>query len=211
MLAATIYLKSREKGIGMRSPTSLEQRRDMSHSALILLHPGFEELEAIAPIDLMSRAGIEVTVASTSRSRTVDGRSDISVKADTLLEDVEENTLFDAVILPGGPGINAIRQDPAICKTLNRHYDAGKWVAAICAAPLILKDAGILTQGMAYTAFPATNEELPDAQASSLVRDGTVITSRGAGTATEFGLGIIESVIGTERASEIANSICWPH
>ena len=183
----------------------------MSHSALVLLHPGFEELEAIAPIDLMSRANIEVTVASTCDSRTVSGRSDITIEATTLLKDVDKHALFDAIILPGGPGINAIRRDPPICKILRRHHDASKWVAAICAAPLVLKDAGILTEGHSYTAFPATKAELPSAQESALVRSGNIITSRGAGTATEFGLGLVEWIVGEDRAREIAQSICWPH
>lgn len=183
----------------------------MSTKALVILHPGFEELEAVAPIDLMARAEIDVTLASALEQLDVKGRSDISIHASVLLSDVDETVLFDAVVLPGGPGINALRNNPSICSLLKRHHDAGKLVAAICAAPLILKDAGIITKGTSYTAFPATKEELPEAKEDSVVSDGNLLTSRGAGTATEFGLGIVEALKGEDLASSIAQSICCPH
>ena len=79
--------------------------------ALVILHPGFEEIEAITPMDLLSRAGIEVVSASINSKRSVTGRSSITLEADTVLNDVIED-LFDMVVLPGGPGIQAIRTTP---------------------------------------------------------------------------------------------------
>ena len=183
----------------------------MNKSALFILHPGFEELEAVAPIDLMARAEIEVTQVSLSGELAVTGRNGITLMADCSLNEIEKDRAFDVVVLPGGPGINQIRQHPAICELLKKQHECGRSVAAICAAPLLLKDAGCLDADSKYTAFPATKEELPAASKESVVIDGSMITSRGAGTATEFGLTIVEKLRGSDIKDGIAQSICWPH
>ena len=183
----------------------------MSPKALVLLHEGFEELEAVAPIDLMSRAGIEVTLASIEDSDQVTGRTAICIKADARLQDLDAETLFDVVVLPGGPGIGGIRKHGPICQLLSRHQKHDKHIACICAAPLLLKDSGLLTETTRYTAFPATAEELPNAIDTDVVTEGKLITSRGAGTSIEFALAIIEALIDSEKAAEIAKSICWQH
>lgn len=181
----------------------------MTQRALILLHPGFEEMEAVAPIDLLARAGVEVVQASTSSHLLVKGRNGITLEATRLLSDVAEQE-FDAIILPGGPGIKKLRDDARIIACLRRHHEAGKLVAAICAAPLLLKDAG-LAQDITYTAHPSTEEELGEARDETVVIDGHIITSRGAGTATEFALTLVRELCGEESSGEIAASICWSH
>jgi 4-methyl-5(b-hydroxyethyl)-thiazole monophosphate biosynthesis len=181
----------------------------MQLRALILLHPGFEELEAVAPIDLLARAEIKVTQASTSSSLNVTGRNGITLTATHLLSDVAEEN-YDVVILPGGPGIMQLRRDAQIIACLQRHHLNNKWVACICAAPLLLLDAG-LTKALEYTAHPSTAEELGAASSKAVVIDGHIITSRGAGTATEFALAIVTQVRGLECAQAIARSICWTH
>lgn len=181
----------------------------MTHRALIILHPGFEEMEAVAPIDLLARAGVEVVQASTEHKRLVEGRNGITLEATRLLSEVVEQE-FDAVILPGGPGIKKLRDDARIIDCLRRHHEAGKLVAAICAAPLLLKDAGLIND-IAYTAHPSTEEELGSARVETVVKDGHIFTSRGAGTATEFALAIVQKVCGEAIAKEIAASICWTH
>ncbi|HAV14412.1 MAG TPA: DJ-1 family protein [Opitutae bacterium] len=181
----------------------------MPLKALIVLHPGFEEIEAITPIDLLTRAGIDVVQASTGEDLFVKGRSGISIQASTHLRSVVEAP-FDAVIIPGGPGIAKLRKDPMLCDLLKKQLDQGKLTACICAAPLLLKDAHLLT-GRKYTAHFSTLEELPDAGAAVVVQDGTLLTSQGAGTATEFSLSLVENLCGPAIAGQIAKSICWPH
>lgn len=181
----------------------------MTLRALIILHPGFEEMEAVAPIDLLARAGVEVVQASTTESRLVKGRNGITMEATHRLADVAADD-FDAVILPGGPGIMKLRGDARIVECLQRQYQAGKLIGCICAAPLLLLDAG-LSQGIAYTAHPSTLGELSAARSDAVVIDGRSITSRGAGTATEFGLALVRTLYGEAAAKEIADSICWSH
>lgn len=181
----------------------------MTATALIILHPGFEEIEAITPIDLLTRAGVEVTLAGLDTAGLITGKNGIQVQTEISLQAIDKND-FDAVILPGGPGINAIRQHPAVCARLKQQAAKGGVIGCICAAPLLLKDCQLI-DSIAYTAFPATVDELPEAQNRPVVIDGHFVTSRGAGTATEFGLALIERLLGTEKSNEIAESICWPH
>lgn len=176
--------------------------------ALILLHPGFEEMEAVAPIDLLARADIEVVQASTSDSLQVSGRNGITIQATHRLSDVD-TTAFDVVILPGGPGIMQLRHDARIVACLQEQHQAGKLIACICAAPLLLRDANLIQQ-ISYTAHPSTLDELPSARAEATVLDGKILTSRGAGTATEFALEIVRHLCGDSCAKTIADSICWP-
>ncbi|WPJ95061.1 DJ-1 family glyoxalase III [Coraliomargarita algicola] len=181
----------------------------MTQRALIILHPGFEEMEAVAPIDLLSRAGVEVTQASTSDSLLLRGRSGITLQATHRLADAATED-YDVIILPGGPGIMQLRDDSRIVECLQRHHQAGKLIACICAAPLLLLDAGMI-QNIAYTAHPSTVNELSAASQEAVVSNNTIITSRGAGTATEFALAIVQHLCGQDRANEIAESICWSH
>ena len=180
----------------------------MKKRALIILHPGFEEIEAITAIDLLSRANVEIFQASVSDEELVTGRSGITLKTTDPLSEVIGH--FDVTILPGGPGIMKLRQNPIICQRLKQAHKSGGMIACICAAPLLLKDAGLLT-GLEYTAHPSTSEELDQALLESIVQDGQVITSRGAGTATEFALAIVDQLCGSHAAKEIAQSICWSH
>lgn len=185
----------------------------MSQRALIILHPGFEEMEATAPIDLLARAGVEVIQAATSSDQLVKGRNGMSFQATHRLSDVASED-FDAVILPGGPGIMNLRNDATLCATLcaclKRQHAKQKLIACICAAPLLLLDSG-LCDTLAYTAHPSTLEELSAAHDQAVVIDKHIITSRGAGTATEFALAIVETLCGQSIATEIAESICWSH
>lgn len=181
----------------------------MHPKALILLHPGFEEMEAVAPIDCLSRAGVEVIQASVDGRASVTGRSGITLQASCTLASLRDDCLFDAVILPGGPGIQALRHDPALCDLLTRHHQAGKWLACICAAPLLLLDAGLLGPQARYTAHPSTREALPTPQPGRVVRHKRILTSTGAGTATEFALELVKALISDACAKDIAASICW--
>lgn len=179
----------------------------MSKTALIILHEGFEEMEAIAPIDILRRGGIAVTVASREFHATVKGRSDISVKADVLLDEALKSTC-DCLLLPGGPGVAKLRDDRRVLDALTRYQQEGRLIAAICAAPLCLLDAGLIP-GRPYTSHPATQGELPGRDTSRpVVIDGNIITSQGAGTATAFALAVLAQLTDKATADEVAASIC---
>ncbi len=176
-------------------------------TALVLLADGFEEIEAIAPVDLLRRAGIEVTLASLAEQPHVTGRCGITMHADTALSQVGER-LFDLLFLPGGPGVKNLRADPRVDAAVRSHAAAGKWLAAICAAPTVLNAAGLL-DGRRYTAHFSVAGELPEILADQrVVTDGNILTSRGAGTALDFGLLLVEKLVSADKAREIARSIC---
>jgi 4-methyl-5(b-hydroxyethyl)-thiazole monophosphate biosynthesis len=176
-------------------------------TVLVILAEGFEEIEAATPIDLLRRAGAEVTTAALADGIHVTGRCGITLHADTTLANVETR-LFDCLLLPGGPGVKNLRADPRVKPLVLRHYDVGKWVAAICAAPTVLHDAGLLG-GRRYTAHFSVAGELPQILAAErVVVDGKLITSRGAGTALDFGLQVTEKLFSAEVAREIGRSVC---
>ena len=180
----------------------------MAKTVLTLLADGFEEIEATAPIDLLRRAEAEVTVASCSDSLDVTGRSNITLRADTLLSHIHEPLAFDLLVLPGGPAVFELRKRPEIIDLIRDFADTGKPIGAICAAPLLLLDAGVITSDSTCTAHGSTEEEIPQlAKNKAVVQDGKIITSRGAGTAVEFGLALIQELFGQEKANEIRASI----
>jgi 4-methyl-5(b-hydroxyethyl)-thiazole monophosphate biosynthesis len=176
-------------------------------TVLTLLAEGFEEIEAFTPVDLLRRAGVEVTVVSLSEHRHVTGRSGITMHADAALSEVGDR-LFDLLLIPGGPGVKNLRADPRVRAVVERHAAAGKWLAAICAAPTVLNAAGLL-KGRRYTAHFSVAGELPDILADQrVVADGNILTSRGAGTALDFGLLLVEKLLSADKAREVARSIC---
>jgi len=176
-------------------------------TALAILPEGVEELEAIAPIDLLRRAGVEVTVAALGETIHVTGRNAVTLHADTPLSAVGDR-LFDLLFLPGGPGVKLLRADPRVRAAVLAHAAAGRWLAAICAAPTVLHDAGLLA-GRRYTAHFSVANELPHILAAErTVTDGRILTSRGAGTAVDFGLLLVEKLTTHEKSREIAQSIC---
>jgi 4-methyl-5(b-hydroxyethyl)-thiazole monophosphate biosynthesis len=177
-------------------------------TVLVILAEGFEEIEAVAPVDLLRRAGAEVTVASLADGIHVTGRTGVTVHADTPLSAVENRT-FDCVFLPGGPGTKHLRADPRVRALVLRQHAGGRWLAAICAAPTVLNDADLLA-GRRFTAHFSVAAELPARLPDErTVADGKILTSRGAGTAVEFGLLLIEKLFSADQARDVATSICW--
>jgi 4-methyl-5(b-hydroxyethyl)-thiazole monophosphate biosynthesis len=177
-------------------------------AVLTILPEGFEEIEAVTPVDLLRRAGVEVTLAALGDSMRVTGRNGLTLHADTTLAAIPSDRVFDLVFLPGGPGVKHLRADPRIAALAKNQASAGRWLAAICAAPTALHDAGLL-EGKRYTAHFAVADELPAILADErVVIDGHLITSRGAGTALDFGLALVEKLTSAEKSAEIARSIC---
>lgn len=177
-------------------------------TVLVPLAEGFEEIEAFAPIDLLRRAGVEVTTAALGHELSVTGRSGISAQADTTLAAVLGRD-FDLLFLPGGAGVKHLRADPRVGEIVLRQHAAGRWLAAICAAPAVLHDRGLLV-GRRYTAHFSVANELPAILAhEKVVTDGKITTSRGAGTAIEFGLHLVALLSGPEKAVDISKAICF--
>jgi 4-methyl-5(b-hydroxyethyl)-thiazole monophosphate biosynthesis len=161
---------------------------------LIPLAQGCEELEAVTIIDLLRRAGIEVVSAGLAQGPVTASRGTVLVP-DTTLEAVLEDD-FDMLVLPGGlPGADHLDRDPRIHRLLQRLSASGRYTAAICAAPKVLANAGLL-DGKFATSYPGFLEPFPrvEAVAAPVVADGKVITSRGPGTAMDFALQLIETL-----------------
>lgn len=178
----------------------------MSKRALCLVVDGFEEIETITPVDLLRRAGADVTTAAMGDTRQVCGRCSVMIEADAIFDEVDPDD-YDLLLLTGGPGVRVLRADGRPARLAAAFLSQGKWVGAICAAPLVLKDAGVL-EGRRHTAHFSTCGELPEALVGeAVVVDGSLVTSRGAGTALAFGLALIELMFGRERADEIGASI----
>ena len=178
----------------------------MSSTALFIFHEGLEELEAIAPLDILRRAGVDCTTASTGYQLEVTGKNNITLKADKLFEDVADES-FNLIVIPGGPGVYPLRENSRVIEYVRNHAETGRPTAAICAAPLILNDAGVL-EGREYTAHFSVGDELPDIEdGSAVVSDGHIITSRGAGTAVEFGLELAKRLAGSASSDSVAESI----
>lgn len=178
----------------------------------LLLAEGFEEVEAITPADFLRRAGVDVTLAAVGGSRLVTGSHGIVVQADCLLEQLEEPAerppQIEALVVPGGmPGAANIAASPAALELVRDVFRAGRLVAAICAAPAVVLGAAGVLGGRQATCFPGYEEKLRAAgarpSAERVVVDGNLITSRGAGTAAEFALAVVERLVGAEAAREL--------
>ncbi|GAV19476.1 4-methyl-5(b-hydroxyethyl)-thiazole monophosphate biosynthesis [Mariprofundus micogutta] len=178
---------------------------------LVPFTTGVEEIEFVAVVDLLRRADIEVTTASLDGS-TVTGRSNIVIAADAILADVMHQE-WDMVVLPGGlPNAHLLRDDANVQAVVERLRAESRSIAAICAAPTALAAYGI-TEGKRVTSYPACRGEMEQLQPSSVyvddavVEDDFLITSRGAGTAVEFGLRLIARLCGEGKTFEIRDSI----
>ena len=170
-------------------------------SVYVFCADGFEEVEGLTAVDLLRRAGIDVKMVSIMDRLQITGSHNISVNTDILIEDIKEEA--DMLLLPGGmPGTNYLREHEGLADLLKKQYEAGKWIAAICAAPSVFGGLGFLKDKEA-TSYPGCLDGVP------VVVDGNVVTSRGVGTAIAFALKLIEVLISKEKAEEIAASIIY--
>lgn len=178
-------------------------------NVLVPLAQGCEELEAITITDLMTRAGIKVTTASLD-DRPVKASRGITIIADTSIDKIADEN-FDMIVLPGGlPGADHLRDDEHVQQMLKRHAESGQYVAAICAAPKALAQAGIL-EGKTATSYPGVLEalKLADTRISTapIEIDGKVVTSRGPGTAMDFALQLIELLKGKQTRQDVEKGL----
>lgn len=180
--------------------------------ALVLMANGTEELEAITAIDLWRRSGYDVTVAGTE-SPVLCARG-TKLIPDVLLNNLDTSKLFDLVFLPGGlEGTKNLNSNPKVEYILQNHKQNSKYIAAICAAPMILVEKGLINKNTVITSHPSLAEKLSDYKYTedTFVIDNHILTSRGAGTAIEFALNIIKLFSGKELANKIANDIVYSY
>lgn len=174
----------------------------------VLLGTGFEETEAIAPIDLLRRAGIP-TVTVGVDGKSVTGGHGITVEADIELGQMDLTGL-EMIVLPGGlGGVATVRNSPEALNALRFAWENGKLVAAICAGPTVLADLGI-TDGRTATCYPGCESGMGNASMVTdvpCIRDGKLITGTSAGCAVKFGLMLIEALKGPEEARRIEAQI----
>jgi 4-methyl-5(b-hydroxyethyl)-thiazole monophosphate biosynthesis len=176
----------------------------MEDTIVVPLAEGFEEIEAATIIDVLRRAELPVTVAGLG-SGAVTGAHGIAFETDCSIDAIEPGSVR-MVVLPGGlPGAHNLRDDERVIGLVRAVHDAGRHVAAICAAPIVLARAGVL-EGRPATSYPGFESELAGAEVveDRVVRADRVITSRGPGTALEFALGLVDELAGRAKAQELA-------
>ena len=174
---------------------------------LIPLAPGFEEIEALAVVDILRRAGAEVLLAGTVDG-PIEGRNKIKILADTSLDSVKEQD-FDMIVLPGGAvGTENLKKDPRIKDIVERLYKKGRLITAICAAPTVLSAIGI-TAGKTVTSHPTVRTKLDKEKISEerVVVYGNIITSQGPGTAIEFAFKLVEILFGKDKVVEVNKGV----
>ncbi len=181
----------------------------MQKSILVPVADGTEELEAVAIIDVLRRAGADVTVASVGDSRQVTASRGVVIVADTLIQECVDND-YDLIVLPGGiPGAQHLRDAPDLIGMLKHQRENGKLYGAICASPAIVLDHHGLLEGHRATCHPGFVSEMNETHHvdERVVLDGNCLTSRGAGTAVEFALALVEKLYDARKRQEVAGSL----
>lgn len=174
----------------------------------VFLADGFEEIEALTPVDVLRRAGLKVTVAGVG-SKEVTSSHGITVLCDESAENLTPSNDLEAVILPGGmPGTLNLEKSQKVNEFIDYAYNNNKYLCAICAAPSVLGHKNILN-GKNASCFPGFEKDLFGANISSeyVVKDGNIITARGMGVSLQFGLKIAEQFVGKEKAEKIKSSV----
>lgn len=180
--------------------------------ACVFIAEGFEEIEGLTVVDILRRAGVDTQTVSITEERMVTGSHKIPVRADVCLKDADF-TGTELLVLPGGmPGTLNLGACRELTELLVRFCEEGKKVAAICAAPSVLGDLGIL-KGKKAACYPGFEERLAGAEVvyDKVAVDGNVITSRGMGTAIPFALALTEQLVSREKAEEIKKGIIYGH
>ena len=179
----------------------------------IILAEGFEEIEALAPADILRRGGVEVSLASVT-DKVVSGSHGIRVEADCSINEINAEKC-DFIVIPGGlRGVTNLLASDEVNELLKRAYAAGKPVGAICAGPRVLARAGILDSKRA-TCYPGVEGQITEVcnaamtQEAPVIVDGSVITSRAAGTACDFGLAILAYLRGADAAQKVRSAIWY--
>ena len=176
----------------------------------VFLATGFEDIEALAPVDIMRRAGLPVETVSVTGTEIVESAHAIGVKADKLLSEIDFGKA-DMIVLPGGmPGSTNLDACAPLTKAIAAHYAVGKPIAAICAAPLVFGHLGIL-QGKKATCYPGVEGELKGATYTAAIveLDGNIITGKGPAAAFEFGYTIVDFFKGVGASNTLRQGMIY--
>lgn len=169
---------------------------------------GFEEMEAVATVDILRRAELNVKTVGVG-AKTITGAHGITVHCD-MIDHMLGTRDMEMVVLPGGmPGSLNLEKSETVCKAVEHAMQNGLWVGAICAAPSVLGHLGLLEQGRKVTCFPGFEEQLGGAQCTGarVEQDGKLITGKGPGATIDFALKLVENLAGAERAEAIRASL----
>lgn len=172
---------------------------------------GFEEIEAISVVDILRRAEIETKMVGVSSEGKITGAHNITVNVDSYIDDVYGIENAEMLVLPGGiPGINNLKASATLENIVKEAHKKGTYIAAICAAPTVLKDWGLL-EGEKATVYPSLSYRLGESflKDQAVVKSGNVITGTGVGTALEFSLKLVEALRGTECTDKIQKQILF--
>lgn len=176
----------------------------------VFLADGFEEVEAFAPVDILRRAGAEVALVSMNQTDEVCGSHKIKAAADVRFEDADFSDA-DLLVLPGGmPGTKRLGAHEGLAALLKEADNRGTGIAAICAAPSVLGDLGLLA-GKKAVCYPGFEEHLTgaDVQMCGVVTDGQITTARGMGKAVDFGLELAARLFGAQKKEELKKAIIY--
>lgn len=176
----------------------------------VLLAEGFEEVEALTVVDLLRRARVYVDTVSVTEEYMIRGSHGIAVQTEDLFDEVNLEE-FDMIVLPGGlPGTTNLGAHSGVRRIVKDFVESGKYVAAICAAPTILSDLGLL-KGKRVTCYPDMERKISGAvlTGAPAMVDGNIVTGQGVGAAVDFALELIAVLLGNEKAGEIADAIVY--
>nr|XP_023029941.1 protein dj-1beta-like [Leptinotarsa decemlineata] len=185
----------------------------MSKTALVLVAPGSEEIEFVVAADVLVRGGIQVTTAGVPDDSLLKCSRGVHIKPDIGVCEAKSKGIFDIIILPGGlGGSNAMGESKDVGELLKEQECSGRWIAAICAAPVALASHGIGI-GKNVTCYPTMWSKMQEKgkynylKDDKVVVDGNIITSQGPATSFEFALTIVEKLVGKEKAAEVAKGL----
>jgi len=176
-------------------------------TVLIPLANGFEDIEAVTVIDVLRRGGVTVTTAAVGESTEVESAHGVVMRADALLSEVV-GADYDAIVLPGGPGTSALGSCEELVERLRRQRDEGKLLCAICAAPLVLCDNGLVDPDLHVTCYPTCALDLDrNCAGVPVVADENVITGQAPGSAMLFALVVLQALVGEPSARKVARGL----
>jgi len=179
--------------------------------ALIIGSDGSEDIELIVTSDVLRRGGVDVTIAGLQDQPQIVCARKAKLSVDALFKDVLDDT-FDAIVLPGGPGANNLGADERVGSMLNRHDQAGKIVAAICAGPTAIASHKVGT-GATMTSYPSVRDKIVAAgynyseENVCVSGNNNIVTSRGPGTAFDFALKLVELLVDSEKSKEVRSAL----
>lgn len=178
----------------------------------VLLAPGFEEIEAIAPIDILRRGGVEVIVVGV-KDKVIPSARNVRVETDVTIGELKDLDSLDMIVIPGGmTGVENLKKSQEVKNLIEQMNNKKKYVSAICAGPLVLKEAGVVSNRQ-ITSHPSVKLEFDESlyKEEPVVEDDNITSSRGPATAMLFGFRLLEKLTSKEKAKEVAKAMLFDY